>query len=569
MWKRLNLATKQFIFLFIGSSVLFGSLAYNQYIDSVRFYKEQALSDMKQIIDRTNLFLDAYVAGIQNLLLFMSEREELFEPGNEEEATDALWRYGRSNSGLIRMIYFMREDGRVFASDQVVYTVVGNPALQRVSRLGDESFGMNWSEPYETAISGRTLAFVRSVYREDDNRKLGTIIVEIDLERLSTQLAPLLSGRERTFAVLTAGNRFVAFDESNAFMKQYDRPQGGDAFAEDVGGVYEGVAEQLSGAPSYVGVISSRNRLGWSIIALIHESYYTQRVAGMLDNFRTTAIVWLLIIFVSTFFMTRYLTRPIRTLVAKMDRVQDVEVLPLLSVTREDEVGRLAQSYNAMMERIKGLIAQVRTSEQQKKNLEIEAMQNQISPHFLYNTLSCISSLAGQQKMNEVRDTIRNLIKLLSYSFRGASVQPLYKELEAISIYIQIQQVRYGGRIRYYWDVDDEAMAVGLPKLTLQPLVENCIFHGLAGKPAGGTIRIRGRAARGTLSIYVTDNGVGVAAGGHSEPDGLGRHIGMSNVHQRIRTQFGEHYGIRLRSIPGVATTVRITLPMQQAAADE
>src|SRR5690606_21355866 len=114
------------------------------------------------------------------------------------------------------------------------------------------------------------------------------------------------------------------------------------------------------------------------------------------------------------FMLTRSFTKPIRKLVEKMDRLNDVSIVSKLSETRQDEIGRLARSYNAMLERIQHLLQETKKAEEQKKEYELKMLRSQIAPHFLYNTLACIGSLAKQQKIAEVRQTIRSLVGLLT-----------------------------------------------------------------------------------------------------------------------------------------------------------
>ena len=131
-----------------------------------------------------------------------------------------------------------------------------------------------------------------------------------------------------------------------------------------------------------------------------------------------------------------------------MDRLNDVQVLAKLTVTRRDEIGRLMQSYNAMLDRIQSQLQKTKSAEKQKKEYELKMLRSQIAPHFLYNTLACISSLAKQQRIDEVRETIRSLVKLLSFSFdKESEYVSVEEELEGLRMYMHIQQVRYGDKI--------------------------------------------------------------------------------------------------------------------------
>ncbi|MGV2788445.1 sensor histidine kinase, partial [Clostridium perfringens] len=127
--------------------------------------------------------------------------------------------------------------------------------------------------------------------------------------------------------------------------------------------------------------------------------------------------------------------------------------------TRMDEIGRLTQSYNAMLERLQSLLRKTKKAEEQQKEYELKMLRSQIAPHFLYNTLACISSLAKQQRIDELRDTIRSLVKLLSFSFdKQSEYVSLEEELEGLRMYMHIQQVRYGEQYQFMIDINPDLL---------------------------------------------------------------------------------------------------------------
>ncbi len=260
-----------------------------------------------------------------------------------------------------------------------------------------------------------------------------------------------------------------------------------DSFREQLASLKIGVSEiEGTGSEPLVAVKSAKNRLGWSLAAFIEEDYFYQDLQKLYNNYRTASIVWMIVLLLSAYLLSRSFTRPIRRFVEKMDRLNDVQVVAKLPVTRKDEIGRLTQSYNDMLERIQTLLQKTKSAEEQKKEYELKMLRSQIAPHFLYNTLACISSLAKQQRIHEVRETIRSLVKLLAFSFdKQSEYVSIEEELEGLRMYMYIQQVRYGNQYKYELDIEPCLLQYRILKLTLQPLVENALFHGILPHKGG------------------------------------------------------------------------------------
>lgn len=202
------------------------------------------------------------------------------------------------------------------------------------------------------------------------------------------------------------------------------------------------------------------------------------------------------------------------------------------------------------------------------------ALQSQINPHFLYNTLETINwnAMRLTSGENKVSRMIASLSSLLRLSLETpAHLIPIVAELEHVRHYIDLLAIRYKNSFTIVWDIDETLLDCRIPKIMLQPLVENAIYHGIKPKGGQGEIRIAvHRQEDGSLLFEVADDGVGIdtervrelnaaMTGGFSEP---GDHIGMKNVNQRIKLTFGEAYGLTIASNPGQGTSARFTIPM-------
>lgn len=573
-YSSLGLATKQFIYLFIVTLLLVSVLAWRNLSEAENLLKNQVIRDAEVLVGRTNQYIDASLDNVENMLLLLSTRYDLLEDGNEALAVETLRKFADYNNSTAKTLYLIRTDGKVYANTQVNYEIIGNPMLPELYKLALQNYGaINVSEPYYSPMSGHTLAYVLPI--TDMSRQVkGVIVAEVNLDFLTERIAPMIY---QSYTIMTRDgniiNRLDSRDKLLPFQAAVYPPVLQDGFRKQLDSLGAGVNRIEGNAlEPLVAVKSTANRLGWSLTAFIKEDYFYQDLQRLNKNYQTASLVWLIILLISAYLLSRSFTRPIRRFVEKMDRLSDVQIVAKLPVTRKDEIGRLTQSYNDMLERIQTLLQKTKSAEEQKKEYELKMLRSQIAPHFLYNTLACISSLAKQQRIDEVRDTIRSLVKLLAFSFdKQSEYVSIEEELEGLRMYMHIQQVRYGGQYKYRLDIEPGLLQYRILKLTLQPLVENALFHGISPQK-GGLITIKGKLERGMIRLYVRDDGIGISPieARKALHDNFGQErskyrftgIGLRNVHERIRIHHGVPYGLRIGSARSVGTVIRVDIPV-------
>jgi two-component system sensor histidine kinase YesM len=273
----------------------------------------------------------------------------------------------------------------------------------------------------------------------------------------------------------------------------------------------------------------------------------------------------------TSLFFTRSVVKPIGALRRLMKRAEAGDLSVRFESVSTDEIGQLGNSFNNMIVEIRKLIGLVYEEQKSKRDAELRAMQAQIKPHFLYNTLDTIQWMAQERQADDIVVMILALTNLFRIGLsKGKETISVQEEIEHIQSYLFIQKARYESKMNYDIRVDPEAEREFVIKLTLQPLVENAIYHGIKARRGEGHIAVEANKAEGKLIICVTDNGAGIAperlaqlqsrlAGepGGEEPQGFG----LFNVHERIRLVHGEPYGIRIFSTVGVGTKVEVWYP--------
>jgi two-component system sensor histidine kinase YesM len=234
-----------------------------------------------------------------------------------------------------------------------------------------------------------------------------------------------------------------------------------------------------------------------------------------------------------------------------------------------EEVQLLSDGIESMVGHLKRLIERNTEQEKQRRKTELALLQAQINPHFLYNTLDTIIWLIESGEISESVAMVGSLSNFFRFSLsRGQNVITLKEEQQHIRSYLEIQHMRYRDLMEYEIDIPEEFDAVILPKLTLQPLVENALYHGIKIRRRKGLIRVSGRKEGELLVLEVADDGSGMTEERLEElrdslVDGRKEGFGLRTVHQRIQILFGLEYGLTIESTPDIGTNILVKIPMR------
>ena len=314
--------------------------------------------------------------------------------------------------------------------------------------------------------------------------------------------------------------------------------------------------------------IRTLDNCGWRIVGISHiDELVTGRVKDAIQ------ILMLLIFFVSvtvfagSYILSRTISRPIQGLVRAMqDFETNAEEFNYQPVHGSSEILALSDSFGHMVVRLQDLMEKVRSEEITLRKTELKALQAQINPHFLYNTLDAISWLCEEERSRDAVEMVNALARLFRISIsKGHELIPIEKEVQHAKSYLMIQNFRYKNQFTYSFTIEEETLPYLCNKITLQPIIENAIYHGINRMVDEGRIDIHIFQEGEDIIFRVTDNGVGMSQEQcqsilKSEPDSQNG-IGIKNVNERIKIYFGESYGLTIESEPDEGTSVKIRMP--------
>lgn len=532
-----------------------------------RVVETQTLDIASQFMKLNAGYLESYLNEVENTFRYITDTRvvrEAIENDRFVDTYEALLVFRTVADEIAGMVAFRPEIGQleIHAENGFSYRS-GLPGFHLFSRVRDApqyapvfdaSSGVVWF----IAENARSLVIGRRLTPSQTDRPIGVAFAHVPLHRVENILGRFRDGRDRELLLLhredgvIIGRRTVPVD-----IREYvsGADAGGSVTIEKaVGGFY---------------VVSTP--IGAAGLDLVMVVSAASMLRGSLDLQWFMVISILVVMLLTAAAWVRFSYRvigPIRRLATTIEQFGDGSTNVPAVVETDDEIGELARTYNRMLERLNQLIEEVYVEQIHRRDAEWDALQAQINPHFLNNTLNSIGALARLKGADDITRMVGALSRMFSMVvYENCHEVPLSKELEYVRLYTQIQKIRFGSRLTVTVDVPEELEKLSIPRFSLQPLVENAIIHGIEPSAEGGEVRVTAWTERGGehLVLEVCDTGVGL------EPETLRRvrethlssvsRIGLRNIDERIRTRSGSQFGLTIDSRLGTGTTVTVRLP--------
>ncbi|WP_248927206.1 cache domain-containing sensor histidine kinase [Paenibacillus hamazuiensis] len=553
-----------FICLLLSSAAIFQTsrIAVQKNIEDsmynyVRLNQEKAGANVESVIDQVNM--------LSVRLQTNSEIYNLLEDARPE---------GEKQAKLIDLLNDMMID-RTIVGDIVILTHHGsayNYNRQQPADMPGRSY-LNEIEHSNTPVWGGVkkdadgnshILLGRRYQNFFTGQNLGCLVVYIKERAIHNILKDVI--------VPDRGYSFLTADDS--YILSYPAPEraGATIFDNDVfmaGSELSFKKISLAGKPAIVTRYPLRGNLAklgsnWSIVSVVSDEKLLENVNKINTYAAFIQIALLLVAILISYYVSKRIILPIRRLNGKINQFNgDATVVPFRK--SKDELWVLENSFNEMVVRIRELIERQNEEKDRQREMELVALQAQINPHFLYNTLDAIGWMAKIHKQKNIEE----IVVALSHFYRlglhkGDKYITVEEELGIARSYIAIETMRTPGKFEVEYDISGEILHFMMLKMLLQPLIENAIKHGIRGKRGKGRLVIKGYRSGDEIRFEITDDGAGFAVGELEKADAAPRYngggYGIRNVNERIRLEYGAEYGVTIISAIGRGTTSIVTV---------
>ena len=408
----------------------------------------------------------------------------------------------------------------------------------------------------EVLTFGRNLMDI-SKPKKDENAVIGTLFFTVHTKAFSNLLSGIDKKNEQIYVLDTGGRvLFTTNQNVNGNIPNSETDQN--------------VTVTESGIPF----------LNGKVVSSISNADFFQQITGIKASVMLVMILCILSLIILSIAISRMFSKPILLIMKQMKKVESGNLDVRVNIKSKDEVGKLASGFNQMVERLKTFINEAYIAEIKQKQTELNALKSQIRPHYLYNTLEVIRMSAVYNDDNEVADMIQVLSNQMKYVIDyGEEIVTISTELSNLNDYFTLMKVRFEDKVDLKVDIrPDVSLDWGIHKLSIQPLVENAIQHGIRPKLGNGIVKlIINKVENDLLSIIVSDDGVGMDEQKVNQINkrlnegyvSTNRSVGMWNVNERIKTLAGNDYGLKISSELNVGTSVRMVIPVVKEVQDK
>ena len=533
------------------------------------------------IIQQMNQNIDSYIDYMENIAYLISSNEDVQDYLFDEEI---------DNEGRYRILNQFQTilDSRSDIRNVGIISKNGRMLINDGSKSVNQDLDLNTQEWYATAlekpngpiltsshvqhiISGErpwVITLSRGIRdRSGSGEKEGVFFIDLNYSAISGLCDQSTVGTKGYAFILDAKGNIVYHPQQQQLYNELQTENISLIMDTDEDTVLTG-----TGNDGKLYSISRSEKTGWTVVDCTNVKELLSKSRQAQSVYVLTAIILVIVALLFSRFMARSITLPIQKLRDSMKKVQegDFSVSDVV-VDSKNEIGSLTKSFDVMTHRIHELMEQNVHEQEEKRKSELKALQSQINPHFLYNTLDSIIWMAEGKKNEEVVLMTASLARLLRQSISNEDeVVPIANEVEYARGYLTIQKMRYKDKLEFQIDVDSSILYIPLIKLVLQPIIENAIYHGLKYKESKGLLIVKGFMKDGNAVLQVIDDGVGMdeeTLAHIYDKHKVNYHsngVGVYNVQKRLKLYYGDDYGITYESEKGKGTTATITIPGRQ-----
>lgn len=486
-------------------------------------------------------------------------------------------------NGLLDSYYlYIPSQKTLIDSKSTYFENVNEDQIDFMQRLKDNKDINSWfvSKPFEddslgfsqSRLAGEKLITYDKIFYDKDEKTAAVLAINVDTNFISDNFSKIQTG--------ALGEEIITLDSEGNIISHSDKNIAGKK-AEEYQRINQEIARlgkksgsfflQQGTVKDFV-IYSISDNTDWRYTVIIPSQQVLGQVLQDIQQFLVIVFsITILLVLVITYLLSYIFYKPLEKIVYAMQKIENRNLDVRIDDKRGDEYHKVYKGFNNMVTELNSLIRDLVNEKILKKEAEIKLLQAQINPHFLYNTLESIHSIAKIKKVEEISMMVSALSKFFRISLSGGKDVVTLKEATDLVInYLTIQNIRFNGKIDYNINIPEELMVYMVPKLILQPVVENSIYHGIEKRKGEGILTISAQGVNGVMQLTIEDNGVGIPDDKllelrkSIENDNFkdSKNFALKNLNRQIKLMYGQEYGLSIDSQEEKGTCVCIMLPI-------
>jgi len=480
--------------------------------------------------------------------------------------------------GMDSFYVYITNQNTIIDSKSTFYEQVNESNVEFIRNSKSEEFKDKWfvCDPVNyftinnvnSKLAGGKVITYNRIFK-DENNVLAVLAINVNENFLSEYYKKIQTGIPGEFLVMDNEETIIAHSDKSIIGKRIEENSEINKRISKMNRENGSFFFRINGQDQFL-IYSISKYTGWRYVVMVPASEIYTKIGEIQEFFTIIISIIAFMVLGITILLSNIFYKPLEKLVSAMQMIENRNLDVRIDDKRADEYQRVYKGFNDMVSELKRLIKDLTNEKILKKEAEIKLLQAQINPHFLYNTLESIHSIAKIKKVEEIALMVSALSKFYRISLSGGKdIVTLKEAVELVKDYLTIQNIRFKGKISYYFDISDELMRYRVPKLILQPIVENSIYHGIERSKGNGILNIYGMLDKSNLNLVVEDNGVGIEKESLEElqrsieDDSFenSKNFALKNLNQQIKLKYGPNYGLSIKSEYGKGTCVTIRLP--------
>lgn len=561
--------TVSFTIITVVSIMVVGMTLYNKF---TRIAVQNASASTTQIIEQVNLNLNYYIKSMIEVSSLLDQNIVKNQGKSNDQLKNQMEVIMKTKQDIVTMELFS-EDGKLITG--LPYTSLKkNVNIKEQQWFSEAMRNPNrffFSPPHVQNLFPGQHNWVLSLSKtitvgKGDEKFQEVLLVDMNFHAIGELCQTVNLGKKGYIYIVDSGGNIVYHPQQQLIYNGLKYENNDDVLKHSQGSFIQ----NLDGEKRLI-TVAPVNYTDWKIVGVSYMEEITS-IKNEITNFVVPIIIFgIILVVIISVLISAKISRPIKQLEQSMKKVEEGNFDINLDIKGEDEVVKLSNTFNMMVARIRELMEQIVHEQEAKRKSELNALQSQINPHFLYNTLDSIVWMAENGNSEDVITMVTALAKFFRISIsRGKNIISVKEELEHAKNYLIIQKFRYKNKFRFEFEAEEETLKYKTLKLILQPIIENSIYHGIEYMMDEGVIKVSVQALDGKLLFKVSDNGLGMKKEildnilSNQPKDESGHGVGVKNVHERIQLCYGKEYGLKIESEIEVGTVVKIWLPIVQ-----